>query len=157
MRGTLRSILIFIGFLTMTLLGVLAYVRLAPSDPAVWNTDPRESYSFASDAPSGEVVALLGAAALQIEAADPAETLRRLDSIALDTPGTQRLAGSPEEGRITWITRSKLWGFPDYTTAEAGPDGVFVFARLRFGKSDLGVNAARLTAWLAELRARPSS
>lgn len=157
MKGTLRTMLIFIAFLTMALLGILAYVRLAPSDPAVWNTDPRENYSFASDAPSDVVVTLLDAAALQIKAGDTTETLRRLDSIALKTPGTQRLAGSVEEGRITWITRSKLWGFPDYTTAEAGPEGVYVFARLRFGKSDLGVNAARLTSWLADLRAWPSS
>jgi hypothetical protein len=53
-----------------------------------------------------------------VQGADRA-ALARLDEIALATPRTTRLAGSPDEGRITWITRSALWGFPDYTTAQA--------------------------------------
>ena len=75
--------------------------------------------------------------------------------IATATPRTHRLAGSPEAGRITWITRSRLWGFPDYTTAQVTqtPTGprLDIHARLRFGRSDMGVNAARLHAWLAQL------
>jgi uncharacterized protein (DUF1499 family) len=61
------------------------------------------------------------------------------------------LAGSVEEGRMTWVARSALWGFPDYITAEAGPKGLAVWSRLRFGRSDLGVNRARLEDWLARL------
>ena len=56
-----------------------------------------------------------------------------------------------DQGRITWITRSLLWGFPDYTTAEVRADGLYLFARLRFGGGDNGVNAARLRNWLARL------
>jgi uncharacterized protein (DUF1499 family) len=85
----------------------------------------------------------------------PAEALSQLDAIAMATARTTRLSGSPDEGRITWITRSALWGFPDYTTAEAVPDAtgsrLTVHARLRFGRSDLGVNAARLRDWLPRL------
>ena len=148
--------LIFISFLILTLLGLLAYVRLAPSDPAVWHGDPADRFDFAA-APVGQVIALQGGAALRIAAAEPEEALRQLDAIALATPRTQRLAGSAAEGRITWVTRSNLWGFPDYTTAVARADQVDVYARLRLGKSDLGVNAARLTDWAARLAALPPS
>ena len=66
-----------------------------------------------------------------------------------------------DEGRITWVTRSALWGFPDYTTAEVTPtDGgrsSTIFARPRFGSSDMGVNAARLEDWLATALSPSSS
>ena len=125
-------------------LGLAAYVRLAPSDPARWHVATEVS------GPPGEVVAGEGRASLRFPG-DGAALLARLDAVALATPRTQRLAGSIQEGRITWVTRSALWGFPDYTTAEARPDGLHVQARLRFGRSDLGVNAARLADWLSRL------
>ena len=135
-----------IGGLLVALAAFAAYVRLAPSDIAKWHVVPQ------AEGPPGEVVASMGGASLRL-AGDGGVLLARLDEIALATPRTMRLAGSVEEGRITWITRSALWGFPDYTTAEAGPEGLVIEARLRFGQSDLGVNAARLRDWQA--RANP--
>ncbi len=130
-----------------TLMGFVAYVRTAPSDPAKWHVSPTV------DGPWDAVQPRRGSAALRLSLAKgaPADLLARLDALAMDTPRTMRLAGSVEEGRITWITRSALWGFPDYTTAEVRPDGLFVHSRLRFGSEDMGVNAARLTDWLARL------
>lgn len=127
-----------------------AYVRLAPSDPARWHVSPQ------ANGPWDEVVADEGAASLRLSPAvgAPADILARLDTIALATPRTTRLAGSVAEGRITWVTRSALWGFPDYTTAEVRDDGLYLFARLRFGRGDMGVNAARLAAWQAALSLR---
>ena len=127
--------------------GFAAYVRLAPSDPARWHV------AVTVDGPAGEVQAGDGWGRLRLgpDRGTPSALLARLDAVALATPRTQRLAGSVEEGRITWITRSALWGFPDYTTAEVHPDGVHVLARLRFGGGDLGVNAARLRDWLSRL------
>lgn len=126
-----------------------AYVRLAPSDPAVWHVDPRMGQAGAGAATAGVETPL-------IYASEPEALLERLDEIALGTARTVRLAGSVAEGRITYVTRSALVGFPDYTTvAVAGlPDGgtqLFMYARLRFGQSDMGVNAARLEAWRAAL------
>jgi hypothetical protein len=126
------------------ILAFAAFVRLAPSDPAVWHVPA------IAEGPPGQVAPGEGSATLRLAGDGPA-LLARLDSVALATPRTTRLAGSVEEGRITWVTRSALWGFPDYTTAEVRPDGLAVQARLRFGRSDMGVNAARLTDWLARL------
>lgn len=131
----------------------MAHIRLAPSDPARWHIDPAPPTAL----PQGEVVAEPGAARAVLDLGDmpPEEALSRLDAIALASARTVRLAGSPESGRITWITRSALFGFPDYTTAAATRTGtsteVRIYARLRFGSDDFGVNAARLDAWIASL------
>lgn len=143
-----RMAVFLLGGLLAALVIFAAFVRLAPSDPALWHVAPL------AQGAEGSVVAEKGAASLRL-AGDGAALLARLDDIALATPRTTRLAGSVAEGRITWITRSAFWGFPDYTTAEAGPEGLVVQARLRFGRDDMGVNAARLQDWQASLTAVP--
>ncbi len=129
------------------LIGFAVYVRVATSDPGRWHTPPVAEGAW------GEVTRKMGSASLRLDrsAGDPVDLLSRLDAIALASPRTTRLAGSVTEGRITWITRSALWRFPDYTTAEARSDGLFLYARQRFGSDDLGVNAARLRDWLSRL------
>ena len=63
--------------------------------------------------------------------------------------GTPRIAGSPEAGSVTYVTRSRVVGFPDYATVavtqRAGRSYPVILSRLRFGGSDLGVNRARVT------------
>jgi uncharacterized protein (DUF1499 family) len=143
-------------------LALVAYVRLAPSDPAVWHVDPSAGRAEAGVAVSrlGEepqIATALNSARVVVELLGQDRiALARLDEVALATPRTTRLAGSPEEGRITWVTRSALWGFPDYTTAQAittdvATSEVTILARSRFGQSDMGVNAARLRDWLARV------
>ena len=140
-----------LGLLALMIVGFGLYVRLAPSDPARWHVSP-------PDATRADCTIDVGEGDARVTCLIPGtveEALARLEAIAIATPRTTRLAGSPEEGRITWVTRSALWGFPDYTTAEGKPDGaqarVTIHARLRFGRSDMGVNAARLREWLASL------
>lgn len=134
----------------VAVVAIAAYIRLAPSDLARWHV-----LALANDpwGPWGEVVAGQVSATLRLllDGDDASAMLARLDAIALATPRTRRLAGGVAEGRITWVTRSALWGFPDYTTAEAQADGITIFARLRFGGGDSGVNAARLRDWLSQL------
>ncbi|MCT8328638.1 DUF1499 domain-containing protein [Albidovulum sediminis] len=134
-----------IGLIALAaLVGGMAYVRLAPSDPARWHVDPGLAL-----AGQGEW------ARLTLPGTTPAAVLDRLDAIAMATPRTVRLAGSPAEGRITWITRSAVLGFPDYTTAaareEAGSTLLVLHARQRFGLRDMGVNAARLRDWTGQI------
>ncbi|MEM6578920.1 MAG: DUF1499 domain-containing protein [Pseudomonadota bacterium] len=130
------------GVIVVGLLGMLAlaaYVRLAPSDPARWHVLP-EGVEEGRGA---------GYALRRIEAGP--DTLATLDEIARATPRTNVLAGTVEDGTITYVTRSALMGFPDYTTVALEGDTITLYARLRFGASDMGVNAARLEAWLAAL------
>ena len=143
----MRTIALLIAVL---LAGLAAYIRLAPSEPDQWNAALPVAGPLTD---CTHITTLEGGAKLSCAA--PENILTKLDAIALATPRTRRLAGSPAESRITWITRSKLWGFPDYTTAQVTqtPTGprLDIHARLRFGRSDMGVNAARLRAWIAQL------
>lgn len=140
-----------IGGLIAGLVAFAAYVRLAPSDPARWHVGPDSGWY--QDLPWNEVAPVTGGAILRLSVTQgvSSDWLARLDAVALATPRTARLAGSVEAGRITWITRSALWGFPDYTTVELREEGLYIYARLRFGRDDRGVNAARLRDWLARL------
>lgn len=148
------KLLFILAALAALVLGVVAvWVRLAPSDPARWHVDPL------TVAPRGARNSTLlrdgnGAdgPALRL-ALPPAEVAARLTAIAAATPRTRVLAGQGDF--VTWVTRSALWGFPDYTSIRIAPDGtgslVSVFARARFGDSDLGVNRARVEDWLRRL------
>lgn len=137
------------GLIVALALGFAAYVRFAPSDPARWHVDPSGSYAWDHGGGWGEVIARMDGAILRLPAQEGG--LERLDAIAMATPRSTRLAGSVAEGRITWVIRSALWGFPDYITAQQTEDGIYIDSRLRFGKSDLGVNAKRLQLWLEQL------
>jgi hypothetical protein len=149
MKAWVRTMSLFVSFAIIALLGFMIFVRIAPSDPTDWNRDPSEFYVWGNDDGWSEVKILPNGGVLRLKS--EAATLAKIDEIAMTTPRTIRLTGGVEEGRITWVTRSKYWGFPDYTTAQVKDDGIYLFARLRFGKSDLGVNAARLRDWLSKL------
>ena len=144
-----------IGVLVMGAV-VAAYVRGAPNDPARWHVDIASVQPATAGNCVDKVGALVGSARAVCLLAQPADAvLAKLDAIAIATLRTTRLAGDANSGRITWITRSAVWGFPDYTTAQAiqAPEGtrLEILARLRYGKSDMGINAARLRDWLTRL------
>lgn len=175
MKRGLRAVGPGIAFALIAVLGLLALIRLAPADVAVWHVRPAHLVPeeagwddwvlYPPTDTDGPRKMPGGAyAATFIPAVSSLEVLARLDAVALASPRTRRIAGSPETGMITWETRSAVWGFPDYTTAEAemrdpgkatfgAAKGVMLYlvARQRFGTSDFGVNAARLTGWLAGL------
>lgn len=132
--------------LVLLVAGFALWVRLAPTDAARWH----RLTAARSDGDWPEVGG--HKAARRVTGTD---ALSELDQIARATPRTKVIAGSVAEGMVTYETRSSLWGFPDYTTAvladgDAGPV-LTVYGRLRFGKSDMGVNKARVTDWLAQL------
>ena len=146
MRGSLALALV-------ALVGAQAYVRLSPSDPGFHIDLVAARPAAMVPDPSRSVVTLSDGAFVDLETPDPAATLARLAEVAAATPRTRVFAGSVGEGHITWETRSLFWGFPDYTTAQITPAGVTLYARLRFGRGDLGVNGRRLEAWRTALRA----
>ncbi len=134
---------IFIIFVA-TVLGAWLYVRFAPQKSARWHMLP--DVSGVGD--TREVGSFLAARRMTAPAAD---VLTELDKIAMATSRTRVVAGQVAEGMVTYQTRSRLWGFPDYTTVGTQGDLLVVYGRLRFGQSDLGVNKARIFAWLDAL------
>ncbi len=126
----------------LAVVAAAAYVRLAPTDVSRWHR------------PVGRAESVTGAgwAARVIPARS--ELLSDLHQAMLALPRTDLIAGSVGDGRLTYMTRSKWMGFPDYTTIEQDGDQIKLYARLRFGRSDLGVNGKRLDRLLAAVAAK---
>jgi len=134
------------SLVALLLCGAL-YIRFAPADPARWHV-------AAEPKPPGDYPLPGGFEAVRALDRPAAEVLAAAERVILATPRTRRLAGTAAAGRITYVTRSRVWGFPDYTTIwtyDALAPRLAIRGRLRFGQHDFGVNRARIEAWLAEL------
>lgn len=138
-RARMGRLMIFVWLAIAAVIVVLGFIRLAPIDPLDWNTQPE----FSEDKNFRGGV-------FRVVRTGP-DGLARFDAVASAAPRTKLLAGSVEDGTATYVTRTKLFGFPDYTTARQDGDLLKVYARLRFGRSDLGVNGTRIAEWLAQM------
>jgi len=155
----------FLGYVFLVLLllvaGALLFVRFVSHDPAQWHVDPLTAPTPATPnswrvAPPGQSP---GAAGTQspVYRATPAELMAAFDRIATAQPETERLAGTPEVGFITYVQRTPLVKYPDYISVKAvdlgeGMSALAILSRSRFGRSDMGVNKARITEWLKGLK-----
>jgi uncharacterized protein (DUF1499 family) len=75
-------------------------------------------------------------------------------AVAAAQPRTFLAASYPDRLQEHWVARSAVFNFPDLITAQvvtAGPDAsaLVLYSRSVYGRSDLGVNLARLRVWLA--------
>lgn len=136
----MKPIALLLGLTVLLALGMMMYIRLAPSDPARWHADPETIPD-----PGTPNFARLSAD-IPLPRAEVAE---RIATRALKE-GAEKLV---EDGELTtWIARSRLMRFPDYVTIRleetAQGTRVTALARARFGRSDMGVNAARLQRWI---------
>jgi uncharacterized protein (DUF1499 family) len=155
----------FLGwvFLALVLLaaGAMIYVRVAPLDAATWHVDPATAPT--PETPNSFRVLAPGATpgpeemVSPVYAVAPAQLMQAFDTMALAQPRTERLAGTPDgQGHVTYVQRTPLVAYPDYISVRAVPAGegrsaLVILSRSRFGKSDLGVNRARITQWLEAL------
>ena len=127
------------------------YVRVAPTNTEVWH-NPKLPVMV-----DGEYPRAVGFVSQSSLDGKGMKTLVRLDGIIRKTQRTTVLAGAVDVGKITYVTRSRVMGFPDYTTVRLSSRTPFeksslqVFGRLRFGQSDIGVNRARIEGWLTTL------
>ena len=142
-----RALTTLIAILALAVLapaGFAFYVRLAPSDPARWHVDP-----VAAPNPATPNFARIE----RISPLPPEELRARIDAAAR-AEGAQLLAGN--ERHFTYIARTRLMRYPDFVSfrlepSEDGGTHLAAFSRSRFGRSDRGVNAARLRRWLRGL------
>ncbi len=143
---------ILFGFVA-AVVALLIYIRVAPSRAADWHETKLPAMGL------GQFPAESGYVEQRAVRGDGRAEMAALDRIIRATPRTMGLVGTLESGKMTYVTRSRVCGFPDYTTvslvtdAATGQPALQVFGRLRFGRSDLGVNRARIEGWLAQLDA----
>lgn len=133
-----------LALLLLLVLALMAYIRLSPTRDTRWHTLPEVTEP-------GDVSQPGGFLAVRRVNASAAEVLAAVEQRALATPRTTLLKGSVAEGMMTFQTRSLIMGFPDYTTVAIKGDLLVIHGRLRFGRSDFGVNRARIADWLETL------
>ena len=145
------------GLLVVLVCTGFLIIRGAGHDPDVWHVDPTNTVRTGK--PNDALAAPVGTTRAEPDIVltplqKPArELLASLDAVARTEPRVKVVAGSTETGRITYVQRSAIFGFPDYISVtavetEAG-SGLILWSRSRYGYSDLGVNQARLQRWLA--------
>ena len=152
----LKNALIGVGLIAA--FGV-AYVRYAPLYPNQWHVDPATVERTGK--PNDFLMAGGGDQPPAVFAADVVTVAAALDAVVASEPATFVMAGAASDGFVTYVQRSKLMGFPDMISITIQPveGGTMMnaYARARDGHSDLGVNAARMTRWIAALEARLGS
>lgn len=155
----------FLGWVLLALVllaaGAMLYVRLAPLNAEHWHVDPVTAAT--PETPNSFRVLAPGATpgpeemVSPVYAVPPAELIKAFDEMAIAQPRTERLAGTPDgQSYVTYVQRTPLVAYPDYVSVRAVPVGegqsaLVILSRSRFGKSDLGVNRARMTQWIAAL------
>jgi uncharacterized protein (DUF1499 family) len=157
------GIVVVLSAVAVALLGLRLYLGRA----AEKSLAPDEMVDFASRASVGRanVFAMCPAdfCTPQAELTSPVFAMgwQRLHdywrAVIATQPRVQQLAWDPERRRATYIQRSAVFGFPDIVTVEFVPLGetsasLAIDSRSRYGKSDLGVNRARIVAWMEHLR-----
>ncbi len=149
-----RVIVSLVGLMLVVAVAGVAYVRLAPDDPALWHVDPLSGAS--TGRPNEARIAPPGGAgdiASPVFALTPEALMRLFDAAAMADARVTRLAGGPEALFATYVQRSAVVGWPDYISVRAvavdGGAALAVWSRSRYGYSDMGVNRARVERWLA--------
>lgn len=131
---------------------VLAYIRFAPSKPAIWALD---SVSASSTGKPNEY-RLTGDKAPIFDM--PKQDLFALvDGFIRHRKRVNLLAENADTLEATYIQRSMIMGYPDYisikiSSVNANRSRLEVYSRSRFGHSDLGVNKRRIDQWIALIR-----
>ncbi len=118
----------------------LAYIRLAPVSPDRWHNEVITERDVGDFPATGRFHAVRNV---------DGDVFERIVQVGQSWPRTELIAGSLDEGRVTFQTRTRLIGFPDFTTLHYDGGRLSLYARLRFGRDDFGVNKARVLAWLS--------
>lgn len=137
----MKILILVIGFLVLMGIGLALYARLTPLPSA------RFSSVTGPIAPGKHMLG--GGVKYVLPLADlPPNAMVKLSQIIKETPRT--VPHDALKGQA-FVTRSKFFGFPDITLMWEQDGHLHLFAHLVIGKSDLGVNAARVDGWLKQL------
>jgi uncharacterized protein (DUF1499 family) len=154
-------VVVLVGVMAVLAAAVI-YIRTVGHDPAVWHVDPLTALepltpnSFYVGPAEGSAQA--PDAEARIYAVAPQDLARAFDNFVMGQPRVEFVAESEDKLWVTYVQRTERLQVPDYISVRFLPyaDGlstISIFSRSRFGHGDMGVNAARVTAWLAALDA----
>ena len=119
------------------------WIRFSPNPPDKWHIDPslKQVKNGRSYQKAFENVALDADSVFSV-------------TPALNDERAKLIAGSADQGFVTYLLRTKRMGFPDFLSAKLENGVLFVYSRSRFGNaSDWGRNKRRVIAWKNKLDA----
>lgn len=146
-----------LALIVVAVITAAVFFRVAPIVPEDWHVDPVTVVR-----PDKDNYYLLrpqdGHGPAPVFESQPERLSAEIQQMVSALPRSEVIAGSAAERHFTVVVRSQVMGFPDFVTvkvieAEAGA-ALVVFSRSRYGYSDLGVNKARVEAWVQELEQR---
>jgi len=132
----------------------------ASHDPAEWHIDPLTAERPAT--PSTYLVAPQSMAEARVDleapiyAAPAAVMANAFNDYVITQPNALYLAGEVDQLWLTYVQRTPVLRMPDYISVkfidlEDGQSTIAIYSRSRFGHGDMGVNKARVSAWLQSL------
>jgi hypothetical protein len=150
----LIGLAVLLVLLVLAVIGAGLYFRNVSMPAETWHADPATVTPPAS--PNYEL--RVGEGAPVFDAA-PDVMAARIDAVAT-AEGAVLIGGAVAEGHMTYVARSRLMGYPDAISVKLVPvpqgTRVEIYARARFGYSDMGVNAARVDRWISRARGMTS-
>lgn len=157
-RRVIAVLVLVPSIIAAVAIGAAIGIRRVSDDPAAWHLDPLTAAtpttpnSYRVAPPSERTDRDADAPSFSAPVDDLAQAF---DAVALGDDRVEVLAGSADDGFVTYVQRSAFFAFPDYISVrfietEKGST-LAVFSRSRFGRSDLGVNKKRVTRWLAQV------
>lgn len=154
-----RILIAVAALLAIAFAGTAIGMRTVGDDPAHWHVDPANTERTGK--PNDYLVAPPESTKAQSDRTfqdsplPPEALLFLFDSVVRPGGQGQPLAGSVDDGHVTYVVRSAVVGFPDYVSVKAvkRPNGsaLIIWSRSRFGYSDLGANKERVDRWLAQI------
>lgn len=152
MRALLIGALSLTALLILAAAAYVAVLRFAPVDIARWHLDPA-----GAEDPGLSGVRLVGGNA-PVFADQPAALSARIAEVLGGHPRATLVAGSVEDGHLTYLFRTKWLGFADFMSLKLSPaqagTRLEIVSQSRIGGYDYGVNRARVDDLLRRLEAR---
>lgn len=160
LRIALGALAVIVGVLCLLALIAGIAIRRAGNDEAQWHIDPLESTSTGhpnwyrlvpADAPVDRDPKRDGDPPIYTQSAD--EVARAFGVFVQSESNVEVLAGAADDGFVTYIQRSTVFGFPDYISVSfidlpEGGSTIAVFSRARYGQGDFNVNEKRVIRWI---------
>ena len=132
---------------------LFAYIRLSKVEQSIWHLDPDSISNVNINNSFLLNYANKGTKTFNL---DVNALFNILNNIIIND-NCEKVFGDINLGLITYVCRSKMFGFPDYVSINFKNLGVnksslSIFSRSRFGWYDFGKNKQRVQKWLTELK-----